>query len=73
MSTSPSLLLPSQAAELLGVSVRTVWNYTAAGVIPAAAVVRVGTSQRARFKRAVLERAGLIANAAPAPTAAVTP
>ncbi len=59
MST-PTLLRPGQAALLMGVSVRTIWNYVAAGVIPPAAVVRVGKSRHARIKRTVLERVGLV-------------
>lgn len=42
-----------EAARLLGISVERLWRYTHLGVIPQAAIVRVGRNRY--YKRAVLE------------------
>ncbi len=64
--SAPALMGVGRLASEMGVCRKTIWNYTAQGVIPNAAVVRVGRSRRCRYRRVVLERAGLL-------TPAVTP
>lgn len=60
MNPNATLLRSGQLAVSMGVDPKTIWNWTVDGTIPANAVVRVGRSRHARYKRAVLEAAGLL-------------